>query len=162
MLQGLEAGYKENHRHASKAFVNHIILITDGRTYGDELQCLELADRAAKEGIGISAMGIGEEWNDIFLDQLASRTGGTSEFINSPNAVVCFLNDRVRSLGQSFAERVAVSLAPDSDIKIESAFRLPPSPQPVSITTDPILIGQLQTASTASIIFQMQLPPSQR
>lgn len=162
MFQGLEAGYKEVLRNVSRNLVNHIILITDGRTYGDEPQCLALADRAAQDGIGISAMGIGEEWNDVFLDQLASRTGGTSEYINSPNAVVRFLNDKVRTLGQAFAERVSVSLAPDPDIKIESAFRLMPNPQPVSLTTDPILIGQLQATSTASLIMQLQIPPGQK
>jgi Ca-activated chloride channel homolog len=159
MLQGLDAGYRENQRYASKNYVNHMILITDGRTYGDEDQCLELGEAAAKEGIGISAMGIGEEWNDAFLDKLVSLTGGTSEYVNSPNVVVRFLNDRVRSLGKSFAERVTVSLAPDADIKVESAFRLTPSPQPVSIDTDPIPIGQFHRNGTASIVFQLQLPP---
>jgi Ca-activated chloride channel homolog len=161
MLQGMEAAYREVSRHASKSFVNHIVLITDGRTYGDERQCLDLADKAAREGIGISAMGIGEEWNDVFLDQLASRTGGTSEYISSPNAVVRFLNDRVKSLGQSFAERVSISVAPDPDIHVESAFRLSPSPQPVSTTADPIMIGQLQASGSCSIIFQLLLPASQ-
>jgi Ca-activated chloride channel homolog len=158
MLQGMEAAYKEVSRHASKAFVNHIVLITDGRTYGDERQCLDLADKAAREGIGISAMGLGEEWNDVFLDQLASRTGGTSEYISSPNSVVRFLNDRVKSLGQSYAERVSLSVAPDSDIRVESAFRLTPSPQPVSTNSDPIVVGQLQAGGSASIIFQLLLP----
>src|SRR5262249_42629866 len=134
IFQGLEAGLKENNRHAGKQFVNHMILLTDGRTYGDEVQSLELAKKAAKSGVGISAMGLGDEWNDVFLDQIASHTGGTSQYISSPNAVVRFLNDRVRSLGRSLAERVTISLAPDADIKLESAFRLTPSPQPVSVT----------------------------
>jgi len=162
IFQGLEAAYKENQKNASKAFVNHIILITDGRTYGDEKQCLELADKAAKDGVGISAMGIGEEWNDTFLDQLASRTGGTSEYINSPNAVIRFLNDRVKSLGQSFAERVTISLAPDPDVRIESAFRLTPSPQPIAIDKDPIPIGQLMISTVASVLLQLQMPASPR
>ena len=160
IFQGLDAAYKENQKNASKTFVNHIILITDGRTYGDEKHCLDLADKAAKEGIGLSAMGIGEEWNDTFLDQLASRTGGTSEYINSPNAVIRFLNDRVKSLGQSFAERVAISLAPDPDIRIELAFRLTPSPQPIATDKDPIPVGQLMISSIASVLFQLQLPAS--
>ncbi|MEP7284436.1 MAG: VWA domain-containing protein [Chloroflexota bacterium] len=162
IFQGLDEGFKENRKHAAKRYVNHIILLTDGRTYGDEQACLDLAARAAVAGVGISAMGLGDEWNDAFLDQLASRTGGTSEYVSSPGAVVRFLNDRVRALGRSLAERVMVSLAPDPDIKIESAFRLSPSAQPVSINADPIPIGQLQTGRIASMIFQLQVPPSQK
>lgn len=162
ILKGLEAGVKENQRQASKKYLNHIILLTDGRTYGDENPSLELADRAAKNGIGISAMGIGEEWNDTFLDLLASRTGGTSQYITAPKDVVRFLNERVRALGRALAERVTISLAPDADVKIESAFRLTPTPQPVSVETDPIPLGQLQIGSNTSIIFQLQVPAAQK
>jgi Ca-activated chloride channel family protein len=159
IFQGLQAGMTEARRHASRKYVNHIILLTDGRTYGDEPQALELADHAAKEGIGISAMGIGDEWNDTFLDQLASRTGGTSEYINSPATVVRFLNDKVRALGQSYAERLKISIAPDADIKLESAFRLSPNAQPVDINSDPILLGALQLGGIASALFQLQIGP---
>jgi Ca-activated chloride channel family protein len=157
IYQGLRAGLNEVRRYIAKKYVNHIILLTDGRTFGDEEQALELADKAAKDGISISAMGLGDEWNDTFLDQIASRTGGTSEYINSPMAVVKFLNDRVRALGQAYAERLKLSIAPDSDIKLESAFRLTPSPQPVDVGTDPILLGPLQIGGTASAILQLQL-----
>lgn len=157
IYQGLRAGLTEARRHIAQKYVNHIILLTDGRTFGDEAQALELADRAAKDGISISAMGLGDEWNDTFLDQLASRTGGTSEYINSPMAVVKFLNDRVRALGQAYAERLKLSVAPESDIKLETVFRLTPNPQPMSTATDPILLGPLQVGGTASALLQLQL-----
>ena len=160
IFQGLEAGFKENQRYGDKKYVNHMILLTDGRTYGDEPQCLALADEAARKGVGISAMGLGDEWNDVFLDMIAGRTGGNSEYISTPHAVTRFLNDRVRSLGRTLAERVAISLAPDSDITIESAFRLMPSPQALSPEVDPIQMGQLLGSTNASIIFQLQVPPS--
>jgi Ca-activated chloride channel family protein len=107
IFQGLEAGVKQVRKSADRKFVNHVILLTDGQTYGDEHKCLHLADEITQEGIGISAMGIGQEWNDIFLDDLASRTGGSSTYINSPSSVVRFLNERVRSLGAAFAERLS-------------------------------------------------------
>ncbi len=159
IYQGLLAGVTENRRNASRRHVNHIILLTDGRTFADEPQTLELADKAAKEGISISAMGIGDEWNDSFLDEIASRTGGTSEYISSPLGVARFLNDRVRSLGQSYAERVTFSIAPDPDLKIESAFRLMPTPQPLSADADPIPLGTLQNGSAVSVLYQIQVAP---
>ncbi len=82
--------------------------------------------------------------------------------MNSPNAVVRFLNERVKSLGHAYAERIALSLAPDPDINVESAFRLAPTPQPVSLDSNPIPMGQLQKGGTVSVIFQLQLPPYQK
>ncbi|MBN2303005.1 MAG: DnaJ domain-containing protein [Anaerolineae bacterium] len=162
IYHGLKAGVDQCRRYLGPRLVNHVILLTDGRTFGDEDQCLELADKANKEGIGISAMGIGEEWNDAFLDSLASRTGGASAYINSPAAVVGFLNDRVRSLGSAFGERMRLSTAPDADVSLESVFKLQPSPQPVEISPQPIPIGSLEFSRPISVLLQMQMPPSAR
>ena len=145
---------------SGRAKVNHLILLTDGRTFGDEEQCLELAERAAKQGIAISAMGIGEEWNDAFLDALASQTGGNSAYINAPSQVFRFLNERVRSLGNVFAERMYLSIAPDADVVLESAFRLQPTPQPIDVHPQPIPIGALEYGRPVSVILQLQMPPS--
>ena len=81
------AGLKESMQELSKnlhsRYTNHIIMITDGRTYGDEDDCIRLAGEARDEGIGISAMGLGDDWNDEFLDELASTTGASSSYIAS-------------------------------------------------------------------------------
>ncbi|HUE97758.1 MAG TPA: DnaJ domain-containing protein, partial [Anaerolineales bacterium] len=52
IYQGLEAGVKEVMRSLDAKRINHIILLTDGHTYGDEQQCLTLASRLAEHGIG--------------------------------------------------------------------------------------------------------------
>lgn len=162
IFHGLQAGVKECERHLGSRLVNHVILLTDGQTFGDEEKCLELAAEAAAKGIAISAMGIGDEWNDVFLDALASRTGGNSAYVNSPSAVVRFLNDRVRSLGAAFAERLYMSVAPDADVMLESVFKLMPNPQPVDIQPQPIPIGALEYNRPLSVLIQLQMPPSNR
>src|SRR5688572_3390342 len=94
ILRGLLAGYDEVRRYAGPHSINHIILMTDGRTYGDEQACYELAQRAAEEGIGISGLGIGSGWNDIFLDHLANITGGNSMFVSQPKDIERLLNEK--------------------------------------------------------------------
>lgn len=162
IFHGMQAGLEEVRKNLSNRFVNHVILLTDGRTFGDEEQCLELAEKANKEGIGISAMGIGEEWNDEFLDSLATRTGGTSSYVNSPNAVVRFLNERVRSLGDTLVERLKLVVAPDADIVVESLFKLQPNPQPLDTSPQPVPLGSLEFNRTLSCLVQLQMPPSTR
>jgi Ca-activated chloride channel family protein len=158
IFKGLSAGVDQNRRFLGPKLVNHVLLVTDGNTFGDHEQCLELAQKAAQQGICISAMGLGQEWNDEFLDQLASTTGGTSSYINSAGAVVKFLNDHVRNLSNSFADRVRISVAPDPDIKLESAFKLAPHPQPLPITEGYIQLGGLQPNRLISVLFQFQMP----
>lgn len=91
LYQGLEAAYRETMRNRSTKYINHIILITDGRTYGDEAISLRLAEQCGKQQIGISGMGIGGKWNDVFLDKMAALSGGTTMFISKPRDVSKFL-----------------------------------------------------------------------
>ncbi|NDJ86235.1 MAG: VWA domain-containing protein [Chloroflexi bacterium] len=158
IYQGLQAGYDQVKNYFNRNMVNHIILVTDGRTYGDENQALDLADEAREKGIGISAMGIGDEWNDDFLDALVSRTGGSSAYINSPAAVIRFLEDRIRSLGEAFAERMRLTVAPDNDVQLEMVFRMMPNAQPLDHSSQPIQLGTLEGTRSMAVLLQFQMP----
>ncbi|MFW5709358.1 MAG: VWA domain-containing protein [Chloroflexota bacterium] len=158
IFQGLNAGVQETRQYLGPKLINHIILLTDGHTFGDQKQCLDLAQQAAREGIGISAMGLGHDWNDEFLDDIASRTGGSSEYIKSASAVVKFLNDQVRSLANAFADRVMLSVAVDPDVVFESAFKLAPNPQPLAVNGGNLPLGTLQINRPISVLLQLQLP----
>lgn len=158
IFRGLEAGVEQNRTFLAPKLVNHIILLTDGRTYGDEPQCLNLAREVAKQGISISAMGLGEDWNDAFLDELVALTGGHSQYIHTPGAVVRFMNEHVRNLSNVFAERMQLSIAPDPDIRLESAFKLAPSPGELSIDGGYIPLGNLPAHRTLSVLLQLEIP----
>jgi Ca-activated chloride channel homolog len=158
IFQGLNVGVQQNRMYFDSRSVNTVILLTDGHTYGDQDACFELAKQAVDEGIVISAMGLGSDWNDEFLDKLAAITGGSSSFINSADMVSKFLNDHVRNLSNAFAERLQISIAPDPDIHLEMAFRLAPNPQPL-ISDDYVLpLSSLQQNRPVSLLLQFLLP----
>ena len=126
IYNGLKAGLQEVRRTVDPSRVNHIILLTDGQTYGDEQACLELAEEAAAQNIGISGMGIGNEWNDIFLDALASKTGGSSAYISNPKDIQRLLVDKFNALISTYADDVILEFQEQEDVKINYAFRLQP------------------------------------
>ena len=128
ILQGVLCGLTELHHHLSPAAVNHLLLLTDGRTYGDEADCLMLARLAASDGIAISGLGIGSEWNDRFLDELTGRTGGTAAYISSNQEVADFIQDRVHGLGSAYAERLNVQVTLDPQMELASVFKVSPEP----------------------------------
>jgi Ca-activated chloride channel family protein len=138
--------------------VNHIVLLTDGRTYGDEQECLALAARISEKGIGITAMGIGEEWNDIFLDVLATRTGGSSAFIAHPQDTKRLLLDKFSALAQIYADDVVLKLVPQEGVDLAYAFRLQPDPSPIILDSTLRLGTILQDAST-QILFEYIIQP---
>jgi Ca-activated chloride channel family protein len=158
IYQGLEAGIKEVTRSLESRRVNHLILLTDGHTYGDEQQCLALASRASEKGIGISAMGIGPEWNDIFLDVLATRTGGSSAFIAHPQDIKRLLLEKFNALAQIYADDVVLRLEHREGVDLAYAFRIQPDPSPIVMDT-PLRLGTILQDASTQILFEYIIQP---
>ncbi len=159
IYQGLKAGFEEVRRGLDPKRVNHIILLTDGHTYGDEQACLQLAEEASGLRIGISGMGIGGEWNDIFLDALAGRTGNNSSYISNPQDIQRLLMDKFNALGNMFAEDVQVEFKEQDGIKIDYAFRLHPEGGPISLE-NPMRLGPILQDTPLNVLFEFMVQPS--
>ncbi len=126
IYQGLLAGLEEVRRNASPETVNHVILLTDGRTYGDETRALTEARRAAAEGISISAFGIGEDWNDEFLDDLARSAGGVSRYIRTPADVRAVLRRQIQGLGSTLLQSVKLEVNTAPYVYVQGVYRAAP------------------------------------
>jgi Ca-activated chloride channel homolog len=133
IYNGLKAGLEEVRRTIDPSRVNHIILLTDGQTYGDEQACLKLAEEAAAQNIGITGMGIGNEWNDIFLDALASKTGGSSAYISRPKDIQRLLVEKFNALVSTYADDVIFEFQEQEHVKINYAFRLQPDGSSIEV-----------------------------
>ncbi len=153
ILKGLRAGMEEVRRGAGSGSIDHLILITDGRTYGDEQACLELADEAAHEGIEITAIGVGEAWNDIFLDALASKTGGQAVYIENLSTLNRLLKQKFRELGTVYADQISLAIDTAPGVMLQSAFRTSPAPTPLPGGTT-LRLGSIFSGSSLSLLLQ--------
>lgn len=136
----------------------HMVIFTDGNTYGDESDCLLLAKDAFDKKIVISAYGIGNDWNDIFLDRLTAITGGETRFVNSSRDMERFLKSKLLSFGRLFSQSVKLTLSHRSDIKVNYAFRLKPEPAPVEIA-DEYVLGNVPFNGKLAVLFEFLIPP---
>jgi Ca-activated chloride channel family protein len=161
IFQGLEAGLNEVRRNLHPSYINHIILITDGHTYGDEDACRNLAQQSSNLGISISCLGIGSEWNDAFLDELAKITGGSCIYISKPNEINQLLKQKFEGLGQIDAERIQFNFLPGSGVKLRYAFRLKPEVGVLS-TSSPIKLGNIPKGSRQRVLLEFIVEPISR
>jgi Ca-activated chloride channel homolog len=158
IFQGIEAGYEEIRKHPTLNYVNHIILITDGHTYGDEDNCFDLANNAADQDIGISGLGIGIEWNDEFVDQLCALTGGQSLFIHDLEQVKEFLEHSIASLKEAFSRRLTLEVIPAPGIMMLSAFRILPEAIPLPLQ-EKYSLGILKKHQPHRVLFEFLVDP---
>jgi Ca-activated chloride channel family protein len=153
IFRGLEAAYNEIVKHLNPGVINHIILITDGHTYGDEGACFRLAEHAAEQGIGISGLGLGNRWNDEFLDKLTGFSGGNSIYVSVPKDLHQYLGEKFHHLNTVFAEKITFEYIENENATLNYAFRLTPEPGPLQMKS-PIKLGTLLSSSSFSIILE--------
>ncbi len=158
IFSGLEQGYSEIIQNISRSQVNHIILLTDGRTYGDESNCLNLAKNAATRGVGISGLGIGSEWNDNFLDQLAALTGGSSMYVPRPQDIQHALLDKFNQLGMAYADEARLEYDTQDGVELRYAFRLEPEAGLLSFES-PTMMGPIVWESSLKILMEFLINP---
>ena len=159
LYQGLAAGVEEVRRCLDANRLNHIILLTDGHTYGDEQKCLQLAEQAGQEKIGISGFGIGGGWNDIFLDALAGKTGNNSTYIADPRDIQRLLLDRFAELTNTYAEDTVLTARPLDGAALTYAFRIEPDGGPVSLGPE-LHLGPIQQNTKLSVLLEFVVEPA--
>jgi Ca-activated chloride channel family protein len=155
ILQGLLAGLAQIERWQTLQTLNHLILLTDGQTYGDEEECLAQAIEAGECGISISTMGIGQDWNDKLLDEIASSSGGTSVYIDSASKITSVFRERIHGLSSIFARNLQLTLLADKNATIKDVFRISPYIDRFDLTQKPIELGHIERDSPLGILVEL-------
>lgn len=158
IFPGLQAGILEVQRYSAYSPINHIILITDGRTYGDENASLSLADRAILQGIRITGLGIGSDWNDTFMDELTSRTGGECSYIANAHEIQNLLKEKFDSFSQNIGEQTCLELNTEPGVSIKSIFRFLPSATELHFSPS-IQLGSIPTHNKLAILVEFVIDP---
>jgi Ca-activated chloride channel family protein len=159
IFHGLQAGLQELRKADLAKHTNHLILLTDGHTYGDAEQCLTLARRVAEHNIGISAFGLGTEWNDEFLDEMVAPSGGQSNFIEQPNEIVEHLQKRIQGLGTIYAQNLAIKMDLHKKVALKYGFKLKPFAQPLAVDEAMLHLGNLEGRTSLSALLELKIAP---
>ena len=159
IYQGLLAGANELRKSASSDKINQLILLTDGHTYGDASNCIELAEQLVNEQIGISAFGIGNDWNDQFLDQLVAPSGGQSAYIERPTQIIQSLQGRIHGLEAHFAQNLTLAARFSAGVELRNAFKIAPFAQPLAISTRDVRLGAVEQHTPLTILLEFLIQP---
>jgi Ca-activated chloride channel family protein len=160
ILQGLDLGWQQIQHWHSPERVSHLLLLTDGQTYGDEEGCLEMARLAGQEQVSLTLMGIGSDWNDQLLDQMAALggPGSISVYVDSTSKIYKAFEDRIRALGSIFARDLVLSLHLGADTALRQAFLVAPHIAPLHFVTEQVKLGSLQKENPQAVILELLVP----
>jgi len=126
MSKGMKDGLTELIKHAGPTRISRMILLTDGQTWEDESDCEHLASEAKFNEVSITALGIGEDWNEVLLDAIARNSTGRADYIDTPDKIVTLFQEEVQQLQDIAVQGVKMSLRLSKDIQPRQIYRVIP------------------------------------
>jgi Ca-activated chloride channel family protein len=164
MSGGLQAGQAELQKNNVPDRVSALLLLTDGQTWGDEDTCRTLAAQLGQAGVRITALGLGAEWNEKLLDDLAEATGGASDYIADPAQITTFFQHAVRTAQGTIAQDARLLLRLARDVTPRAVHRVTPiianlGYQPIGQSEVSVRLGNLESGSSASVVVDLMVPP---
>jgi Ca-activated chloride channel family protein len=163
---GLKAGLAEVKKGLAKDRVNRILLLTDGQTWDDEDACLKLAEEAGKQGIAITSIGIGDDWNEKLLLQLAERSRGNSHWIQNPISILDVFQQEVEGMQAVAAMNLRVTARMSRGVKPHKVYITAPmivdvSRKAVNNSTVVTELGSLDGKKGQSVLIEARIPSQQ-
>jgi len=125
MAEGLALAYSQLSQPLGKSYARRMVLLTDGHTRNVKA-CYQLADKARLEGIKLSTMGVGSEFNEQLLIPLADLTAGNAYYLQSPDQIpAAFLQEMGSALNISF-RNVEIKLNLNPAFEIMRTYKVMP------------------------------------
>lgn len=164
MAQGLSLGLQEIERPKMQG-LTRLILLTDGRTYGDEHACIELARRAQRKGVGLTALGVGTEWNEDLLETMTAGENSRTQYITSVGEIVPVFEAELRRLRDTVAQRTELVVATHPETQVRAFHRVQPfiaplGPQSIGAGRWRVPLGEWPSSGDQHFIMELVLPPT--
>lgn len=155
-LQELAAG-----RQTTRA--DHILLLTDGFTHQSD-SCRRLAREAAAMGVAISTLGLGGEFQEDLLTELADSSGGRAMFVRHAEDIPAAVTRELR-LARAATDTVSLTIRCGKGVSIRHATRLSPvlAPFQSSVSSNEssehtLLLGEIVTATPTQLLLELLIP----
>src|SRR5215207_5228842 len=160
---GMQAGQAELRKYAAPDRVSAMLVLTDGQTWGDEDHCRAIAKELGQEGTRITALGLGAEWNEKLLDELAEATGGDSDYIADPAQITTSFQRAVRAAQGTVAQDARLLLRLARDVMPRTIYRTTPvianlGYQPIGQNDVAVRLGNLDSGAPSSVVIDLMVP----
>jgi len=121
----LEAALGEVRKGMGPNAITRLILLTDGQTEGEN-DCLRAAAEAGRLGIPLTALGVGDDWNEDLLIEMANRSGGVAEYFSNPNDISAFFQGAVQKAQSAVVQNSALNLRLVQGVEPRAVWQVTP------------------------------------
>ena len=111
LFAGVSKGAAELRKFLELERVNRVILLSDGIANQGPSSPVELGELGAsliKEGIAVTTIGLGLDYNEDLMAKLADRSDGNHVFVEHPNQLVAVFNEEFGDILSVVAQEISV------------------------------------------------------
>ncbi|MCB0203866.1 MAG: VWA domain-containing protein, partial [Anaerolineae bacterium] len=165
---GMKLGLQELLKKTGSDRVSRMLLLTDGQTFGDEKKCIEMGAAAGKDGISVSALGLGDDWNNKLLDQIATNSGpgGVSDLIERPDEILATFQHTVRAMQGTVVTNAMLTLRLIQGAMPRQVWQVLPlisnlGHRPISDRDVQVTLGGIDKNTGKQLLVELLVPPRQ-
>ena len=148
---------------ADAGMIRRLVLLTDGQTE-NETECLVQAEHAGRKGIPITALGVGKDWNEDLLIDMANRSGGTADYIHKPDQMVEYFQLTVQRAQATAIRNANLTLRLVQGVNPRAVWQVIPlidnlGYQPISERDVHVPLGELESGQGRTLLIELLVDP---
>lgn len=159
----LSGGWLEGCRHVatglSDDMVNRVILMSDGlanRGVTDPAQLITLSRQKREAGVTTTTMGLGEDFNEDLLMEMANAGGGAYYFIESPEVAPEIFNEELSGLLNVVGQNLTIRLTPTSHVSNVRQLNAYPTQDDGNLHV--FTLGDIFADEVKSLVVELTIP----
>jgi Ca-activated chloride channel family protein len=153
MAEGLGTAIQQVRTLYDPTRVNRVVLVSDGvPNEGSTLRTL--AQQAQQSGISISAMGLGIDYDEILMGDLAQLAGGRFKYIDDSSKITAYLGDELTRITRVSARSASLEISPGPGVVVESVIGLQMTPNGRGGVV--VYLGDISLGSHRDVFFKLR------
>lgn len=161
LFAGVSKGAAELRKFLDKERINRIILLSDGLANEGPSSPTELGALGAslkKEGISVSTLGLGLDYNEDLMAKLAARSGGNHHFVENATELADVFNSEFKDVTSVVAQNVTVRVVIPEGIR---PIRVLGNESEISGQSIFISLNQIYSEQDKYVVLELELPETE-
>lgn len=148
---------------AESASPRKVLLVSDGQANVGETSpdaFARLAQRYASEGVSVSAIGLGRDFNENLLEAMADAGGGSYRFVGNPEELSTVIAAELERTHQTLARQARVKVHMADGVRLREVYGWTAEPSAAAGTTDgtEVYVGDISAGQTRKIVLAVEVP----
>ncbi len=157
---GFQMGFNEVNRHKTDETVNRVILMSDGHAnvgITDERSLVGLSKNSLQSKISVTTLGVGLDYNEDLMTQMADQGAGNYYFVDQPSTTVSIFEKELKGLATTVARNSVAVIKLKPGVVVDRVFGFPfkQSGNQVWIT-----LSEFHSSQSKNILMKLRAHPT--